>query len=131
VTEHVLMANGSKYVRRALIALKAAGLNIALDDFGTGHSSLSHLRDFPVDVVKIDKSFVQQMGRDDEIGAIVTAVINLAGSLNIASVAEGIETEEQMQLLRMAGCNIGQGYLIGKGMPADLVVSRVSARAAA
>jgi diguanylate cyclase (GGDEF)-like protein/PAS domain S-box-containing protein len=130
VTEHVLMANGSKYVRRALVKLKAAGVNIALDDFGTGHSSLSHLRDFPVDVVKIDKSFVQQMGRDAEIGAIVTAVVNLADSLDIASVAEGIETPEQKELLRLAGCDIGQGYLLGKPMAGDVVVSRLAKVAA-
>jgi len=131
VTEHVLMANGSKYVGRALVELKSAGVNIALDDFGTGYSSLSHLRDFPVDVVKIDKSFVHQMGQDGEIGAIVSAVVNLAKSLNIASVAEGIETEEQKELLRLAGCDIGQGYLLGKAMGAEVVVARLAAKAAA
>ena len=78
VTEHVLMASGSKYVHRALAVLKNAGATVALDDFGTGYSSLSHLRDFPVDAVKIDKSFVQRMMVDPEIAAIVSAVVNLA-----------------------------------------------------
>ena len=131
ITEHVLMANGSRYVHRALAELKKAGVTIALDDFGTGYSSLSHLRDFPVDVVKIDKSFVQRMISDPEISAIVTAVINLAHSLNIESVAEGVETQEQADLLRAAGCSLGQGYHLGEPQPADFVASRLAARAAA
>jgi len=131
VTEHALMANASKYVCRALALLKDAGTTVALDDFGTGHSSLSHLRDFPVDVVKIDRSFVKQMAEDEEIAAIVRAVINLAASLRIDSVAEGVETQEQEELLRAAGCALGQGFLLGRPSPADLVGSRISVRAAA
>ena len=131
VTEHALMANASKYVCRALALLKEAGTTVALDDFGTGHSSLSHLRDFPVDVVKIDRSFVRQMAEDEEIAAIVRAVINLAASLRIDSVAEGVETREQADLLRAAGCTLGQGFLLGRPSPADLVGSRASLRAAA
>ena len=131
VTEHALMANASKYVCRALALLKDAGTTVALDDFGTGHSSLSHLRDFPVDVVKIDRSFVKQMAEDEEIAAIVRAVINLAASLRIDSVAEGVETQEQAELLRAAGCALGQGFLLGRPSPADLVGSRISVRAAA
>lgn len=117
VTEHVLMAGTSHYVRRALAKLKEAGLAIALDDFGTGYSSLSHLRDFPVDVVKIDKSFVQEMLGDPEIAAIVASVINLARSLKMSTVAEGIETKEQADALRAAGCSLGQGYLLGEPQP--------------
>lgn len=131
VTEHVLMASGSKYVRRALAELKGAGVTIALDDFGTGSSSLSHLRDFPVDVVKIDKSFVQRMLVDPEIAAIVSAVINLARSLEIDSVAEGIETEEQADILRATGCSLGQGYLLGTPEGADMVAARHAVRSAA
>jgi len=131
VTEHALMANASKYVCRALALLKEAGTTVALDDFGTGHSSLSHLRDFPVDVVKIDRSFVKQMAEDEEIAAIVRAVINLAASLRIDSVAEGVETREQADLLRAAGCTLGQGFLLGRPSPADIVGSRASLRAAA
>jgi diguanylate cyclase (GGDEF)-like protein/PAS domain S-box-containing protein len=131
VTEHVLMASGSKFVHRALAMLKAAGVTIALDDFGTGYSSLSHLRDFPVDVVKIDKSFVQRMLEDAEIAAIVAAVINLAKSLRIVSVAEGIETEEQAEMLKASGCNLAQGYLLGAPQPAELVAASLQIRAAA
>jgi diguanylate cyclase (GGDEF)-like protein len=131
ITEHVLMANGSRYVHRALAELKKAGVTIALDDFGTGYSSLSHLRDFPVDVVKIDKSFVQRMICDPEIAAIVTAVINLANSLNIQSVAEGVESQEQADLLLAAGCSLGQGYYLGEPGPPDFAVARLVGIAAA
>lgn len=131
ITEHVLMASGSKYVHRALALLKSAGVTIALDDFGTGYSSLSHLRDFPVDAVKIDKSFIQQIVVDEEISAIVRAVINLARSLGIVSVAEGIETSEQADMLRAAGCSLGQGYLLGEPQPAEKVGTSTLARSAA
>lgn len=131
MTEHVLMGNASKYVARALAELKSAGISIALDDFGTGHSSLSHLRDFPVDVVKIDKSFVKQMVVDQEISAIVTAVINLAKSLRIVCVAEGVETEEQAQLLGAAGCDLAQGYLLGMPSGAEVIASQLIRHAAA
>ena len=131
VTEHALMANASKHVCRALAVLKTSGITVALDDFGTGHSSLSHLRDFPVDVVKIDRSFVRQMAGDEEIAAIVRAVINLAASLKIQSVAEGVETREQADLLRAAGCALGQGFLLGCPSPADLVSAGRPVRAAA
>jgi diguanylate cyclase (GGDEF)-like protein/PAS domain S-box-containing protein len=119
VTEHVLLANGSQSVCRALSALKETGVSIALDDFGTGYSSLSHLRDFPVDIVKIDKSFVQKVGSDTEIAAIVAAVVNLARSLNIRTVAEGLESEEQVKLLRAAGCDFGQGFILGRPTGAE------------
>lgn len=131
ITEHALMANASKYVCRALAALKNAGITVALDDFGTGHSSLSHLRDFPVDVVKIDRSFVKQMAIDDEIAAIVRAVINLAASLKIETVAEGVETHEQADMLRVAGCALAQGYLLGWPAPADVIAGSLASRAAA
>lgn len=131
ITEHVLMASGSKYVHRALALLKEAGVSIALDDFGTGYSSLSHLRDFPVDAVKIDKSFVQQMMVDAEICAIVSAVINLSASLGIVSVAEGIETDRQMEMLRAAGCSLGQGYLLGEPQPAEVIEGNSVTRSAA
>lgn len=114
VTEHVFLDRGTEFVARALRQLKQAGVRVSLDDFGTGHSSLSHLRDFPVDVVKIDRSFVAQMLDDQEIGAIVDAVIALARSLAIDVVAEGVETVEQMVRLKERGCTLGQGWLFGR-----------------
>lgn len=118
VTEQVFINRGADYVSRALGVLTREGVRISLDDFGTGYSSLSHLRDFPVDVVKIDRSFVARADEDSEIGAIVTAVINLAASLSIGVVAEGIETEGQRDYLIERGCQMGQGYLFGRPMRA-------------
>jgi diguanylate cyclase (GGDEF)-like protein/PAS domain S-box-containing protein len=121
VTEHAFLGRGPEYVARALNVLKEAGTTVSLDDFGTGCSSLSHLRDFPVDVVKIDKSFVQQMTEDSEIAAIVAAVIDLANSLSIEVVAEGVETPAQLELLRIMGCRIAQGHLFGAATAADTI----------
>lgn len=121
VTETVFTERGSDYVGRALQHLHDRGIRIALDDFGTGYSSLSHLRDFPVDIVKIDRSFVDGMGSDPEILAIVSAVVELAKSLDIGVVAEGVETKRQrVQLMRM-GCPYGQGYLFGRAVTASEV----------
>ncbi|WP_195908462.1 EAL domain-containing protein [Novosphingobium sp. Gsoil 351] len=121
VTEHVFVASASNYVERALKLLSRAGVRIALDDFGTGYSSLSHLRDFPVDVVKIDRSFIERMSDDREVCAIVKAVIDLAASLNLEVVAEGIETEEQRRQLADLGCQYGQGYLFGRAVQSSRV----------
>jgi diguanylate cyclase (GGDEF)-like protein/PAS domain S-box-containing protein len=119
VTEHVFVDRGMEFVSRALKALHDAGVRISLDDFGTGYSSLSHLRDFPVDVVKIDRSFVAKVLDDPAIAAIVTAVIDLASSLSMEVVAEGIELAEQASFLRTAGCHYGQGYLFSRAAPAE------------
>lgn len=132
VTEHVFFDRASEFVARALKALNEAGVRIALDDFGTGYSSLSHLRDFPVDVVKIDHSFISKMIEEQEIGAIVSAVIDLARSLRIDVVAEGVETEAQRDMLALKGCSFGQGYLFGRAAEADevqLLLRRVRAAA--
>jgi diguanylate cyclase (GGDEF)-like protein/PAS domain S-box-containing protein len=126
VTEHVFIERGSDYVGRALKLLAAEGVRIALDDFGTGYSSLSHLRDYPVHVVKIDQSFVDLIGMEPEIRAIVCAVIDLAKSLNIAVVAEGIETPEQRALLVKDGCQLGQGYLFGRAIQAGQVAALIA-----
>ena len=121
VTEHAFLGRGPEYVARALEMLKDAGATISLDDFGTGSSSLAHLRDFPVDIVKVDKSFVQQMTDDPEIAAIVAAVVDLANSLTIGVVAEGVETPLQLDLLRVMGCRIAQGHLFGAAVEASEV----------
>lgn len=118
ITEHAFVERHPEHVVRALRMLKDAGVRIALDDFGTGHSSLSHLRDFPVDVIKIDCSFVNRMLVDPSMLAIVRAVVKLGPDLSLDVVAEGIETLEQLQTLRSAGCGYGQGYLFGKAMDA-------------
>ena len=114
VTEHMLGERGSEYVIRALKLLKQHGVRIALDDFGTGQSSLAHLRDYPVDCVKIDKDFVQRIEQDSTIRAIVKAVGCLGPSLQLDLVAEGVETEAQRRILQDSGYQLGQGYLFGK-----------------
>ncbi|MGO8975892.1 MAG: EAL domain-containing protein [Steroidobacteraceae bacterium] len=112
ITESVLLQR-SKTNIGILHELRDLGVSVALDDFGTGYSSLSYLRIFPFDKIKIDKSFVSEMSRMDVCAAIVSAVANLGRSLNIVTTAEGVETEEQLELLRAAGCTQAQGYLFG------------------
>jgi diguanylate cyclase (GGDEF)-like protein/PAS domain S-box-containing protein len=113
VTEHAFVERGREYVARALDMVKSAGVTISLDDFGTGHSSLSHMRDFPVDLIKIDRSYTTLIAEDEEIAALVAGVIHLACSLGLEVVAEGVETTRQFDLLRSAGCHFAQGYLLG------------------
>jgi diguanylate cyclase (GGDEF)-like protein/PAS domain S-box-containing protein len=127
ITEHAFLGRANEYVARALRVLKEAGVTVALDDFGTGASSLSHLRDFPVDVAKIDMSFVQRMTEDDEIAAIVTAVVRLASSLSIQVVAEGVEKPAQLELLRAMGCRFAQGHLFTAAVEASAIARMVAA----
>ncbi|MEJ5978051.1 EAL domain-containing protein [Novosphingobium sp. PS1R-30] len=118
VTETVFLGRGAEYVERALRQLHDAGIRVALDDFGTGYASLSHLKQFPVDIVKIDRSFLHDFALDPQNQAIINTVINLGHSLDIEIVAEGIETREQERHLLSRNCTYGQGYLYGKAMPA-------------
>jgi EAL domain-containing protein (putative c-di-GMP-specific phosphodiesterase class I) len=118
ITESVFMGRGAEYVERALRQLHDAGIRIALDDFGTGYASLSHLKQFPVDIVKIDRSFLHDFSLDPQNQAIINTVISLGHSLDIAIVAEGIETREQERHLLARGCTYGQGFLYGKAVPA-------------
>jgi diguanylate cyclase (GGDEF)-like protein/PAS domain S-box-containing protein len=121
ITETVFMGRGAEYVERALRLLHDAGIRIALDDFGTGYASLSHLKQFPVDIVKIDRSFLHDFALDPQNQAIINTVISLGHSLDIEIVAEGIETREQERHLLARGCTYGQGYLYGKAVPAQRV----------
>ncbi|WP_160599880.1 sensor domain-containing phosphodiesterase [Allopontixanthobacter confluentis] len=113
VTETMLMANDRTTVQKVLQDLKGGGIQIALDDFGTGFSSLSHLRDFPIDKVKIDRSFVASICSNHQDRLIVQALISMALNLNIGVIAEGIEKVEQRKLLLQMGCLQGQGFLFG------------------
>jgi FOG: EAL domain len=123
VTENVYMAWGADVVAATIRKLHEAGVDIALDDFGTGYASLTHLRQFPIDKLKIDKSFVQS----PESSAIVDAVINMGMSLGMQVVAEGIEKPEQLSLLRMKGCDYGQGFLFAKPLEADRIAGFIEA----
>ena len=117
VTEGVVL-DQNETVRGALRRLRQEGFRIALDDFGTGYSSLSYLRDFEVDRIKIDKSFVQSLGHTVDAGAIVTAVVTLGHAMGLQVTAEGVETADQENFLRSAGCNVLQGFLFSKAVPA-------------
>lgn len=125
VTEHILLERGAECVANALRILKSRGVRISLDDFGTGHSSFAHLRDFPVDNVKIDRSFVSRMIGEPTILAIVEAMSRLGPALSIDVIAEGIETEHQRKVLLGAECQFGQGFLFGKAMSAGDVTRRL------
>jgi diguanylate cyclase (GGDEF)-like protein/PAS domain S-box-containing protein len=125
VTETVFLGRGAESVHRALALLNAQGVKIALDDFGTGYASLRHLKQFPVDIIKIDRSFVRDMEADPGDEAIVRAVINLGKSLGIHVVAEGIESEVQAQRLVRLGCDFGQGFLFSKAVGTNRVPALV------
>ena len=114
ITESVLMGAPGTYLE-ALLGLKLLGLSIAVDDFGTGYSSLAYLRRFPIDLIKIDKGFMDGLGQGDERGrSIMRAVVQLSEALGVTPVAEGVETAEQAQVLAEAGCYAAQGYYFGR-----------------
>ncbi|KQP73006.1 hypothetical protein ASF60_10720 [Methylobacterium sp. Leaf113] len=121
VTETVLLGSHVDRVSSVLSELHAAGIRVALDDFGTGYASLTHLKQFPVDEIKIDRSFIQDLGRNTNDAAIVAAVLQLGRSLGLDITAEGVETAEQAGFLRDHGCTFVQGYLHAKPMAANRV----------
>ena len=106
-------------VQRELTALEGLGMRLMIDDFGTGYSSLARLHRLNVDVLKIDQSFVQNLSPDSESYVLCHAMTQLAHSLGIATVAEGVETVQQLRMLRMMGCDEIQGYLASPPVPAD------------
>jgi predicted signal transduction protein with EAL and GGDEF domain len=118
ITESVLLAESRANIS-ILHRLRDLGVRISLDDFGTGNSSLSYLRAFPFDKIKIDRSFVQELPGNPQCVAIVRAVIGIGKSLDLAIVAEGVETIEQLEYLRKEGCTQMQGFLFAKPAPAD------------
>jgi len=126
VTETLLLHDTSE-TWATLAKLKALGISIALDDFGTGYSSLSYLRRFPFDKIKIDKSFVRDIGQHSDSITIVQAISDLASTLGMACVAEGVETEEQLRLVETARCEEMQGFLFSKPVPADMVLATLRA----
>lgn len=130
VTESVFLGRNAEIVERLLNRLSEAGISIALDDFGTGYASLSHLKQFPIDIIKIDQRFVRELHRNPDDAAIVRTVLNLAYSLGIRTVAEGIENEQQIEYLRAGGCRYGQGYYFGAALPGDNVPDILSIRQA-
>ncbi|MGX0888359.1 diguanylate cyclase (GGDEF)-like protein [Pseudomonas sp. ADAK2 TE3594] len=121
ITEGVLMQNVDATMV-ALNRLKALGVRLAIDDFGTGYSSLSYLQRFPIDVLKIDQSFIRGLSRDSNDAALVSAIISLGKSLKLTVIAEGVETLEQLNFLRALQCEEGQGYYFSKAVEPDAFV---------
>jgi EAL domain-containing protein (putative c-di-GMP-specific phosphodiesterase class I) len=119
ITESAIMED-PEAAQRILQGLKALGVRLAIDDFGVGYSSLSHLKYLlPVDIIKIDKSFIDGLPGAGDSRAIVTAIIQLAQALDVVAVAEGVETEGQAQILRELGCHLAQGYLFSRPLAPD------------
>lgn len=129
LTESLLMEDGEA-IRATLDRLRTAGIRISLDDFGTGYSSLSYLKDFPVNKIKIDQSFVRALSRDQTASAIIRAVAQLARDLGLRVNVEGVETPEEMSLLRLLGCDEIQGYLHGRPEGSDAISAFLRRQAA-
>ena len=121
VTESTVMVQPTR-AARTLALLREHGVRLAIDDFGTGHSSLARLRELPVSTLKIDRSFVADLPYDRGAAAIVAAIIQLSHSLGLQPLAEGIETQAQLEFVLEHGCTLGQGYLLGRPVPADQLV---------
>jgi EAL domain-containing protein (putative c-di-GMP-specific phosphodiesterase class I) len=122
ITETALVDN-IKIAQEIISQLRQAGVRIALDDFGTGYATLSQLLSLKLDRIKIDRSFVDRLGKDKESTTIVRAVLGLASGFDLETTAEGIENDGQLASLRAEGCLEGQGYLFGKAVPANDVQS--------
>jgi diguanylate cyclase (GGDEF)-like protein len=122
LTESMLMQHGEEVIA-VLQNLREMGVKLAIDDFGTGYSSLSYLRRFPVNRLKIDRSFVRDIASNADDAAITNGIISLAHSIHLRVVAEGVETAEQLEVLREAGCDEAQGYYLGRPMPAPEMIT--------
>ncbi len=129
ITESVMMQDMEMSIAR-LTELKSLGVRLAVDDFGTGYSSLNYIRRFPVDILKVDKSFVDGVNEGGEASALTAAVIELAGILNLKPVAEGIERADQLERLLELHCDLGQGFLFAKALPGDDLITLLGERVA-
>lgn len=125
LTERTMMSGGDGIIR-LLRRIRQRGVRLSLDDFGTGYNSLSYLKHFPVDALKIERAFVRDIAQDAETAAITRAIIGMARSLNKDVIAEGVETEVQSAFLRDAGCSHMQGFLFGAAMPAEKFEERLA-----
>ena len=125
VTETILVRDSDCAVANAVRTLRERGLRVALDDFGTGFASLTHLLTFPVDIIKIDRSFVARLMEDKTAGAIIGALVDIGRTLGVELVIEGVETPEQSAMLQGLGCVLGQGFLYAKPDTADVTTQRL------
>jgi EAL domain-containing protein (putative c-di-GMP-specific phosphodiesterase class I) len=122
ITEHAIMQDPG-VAARVLHALRELGVYLAIDDFGTGYSSLAQLRRLPLDILKIDRSFITDLGDSDEVEVIVTSIVAMAHAVGLDVVAEGVETARQLNLLRDLGCDQAQGYYLGKPAPIEQLLT--------
>ncbi|MDW8202608.1 MAG: EAL domain-containing protein, partial [Cyanobacteriota bacterium SKYGB_h_bin112] len=120
ITETIIMDQAEAAIA-TLTDLKSLGIQLQIDDFGTGYSSFSYLHRFPIDNLKIDRSFITELGTSDDSYKIVQAIITLAHSLGVTVTAEGIETKEQLACLNAMGCDYGQGFFFARAMSQDEV----------
>jgi EAL domain-containing protein (putative c-di-GMP-specific phosphodiesterase class I) len=127
LTESVLLDDG--YPASTLQALRDLGVHVLLDDFGTGYSSLAYLERFPIDALKIDRSFVASLEEGNERGAVLQAIFAMAAALGLEAIAEGVETTGQLRQLRHLGCRWVQGYVIARPLPADRVLAFIAEQA--
>ena len=118
ITESAFMED-IEFTKSMLEELKDIGVSISIDDFGTGYSSLSYLKRIPVDNLKIDMSFIREIAMDSDTASIVSAIVTMANALNLKTIAEGIETEEQLRILQVLNCNTGQGFHFSKPLPRE------------
>lgn len=129
ITESAVMENVETAIAK-LKEIQQMGIKIAVDDFGTGYSSISYLKQFPIDVLKIDQSFIKDIPNNKVDMSITNAIIDLAHSLNLLTIAEGVETNEQLDFLRNAGCDCIQGYFFSRPIPADQLIALLEKSAA-
>jgi EAL domain-containing protein (putative c-di-GMP-specific phosphodiesterase class I) len=122
ITESTVMSRAHE-VGALMTEIRALGISLSIDDFGTGYSSLAHLKQFPVQRLKIDRSFIQDLGRDEESTAIVRSIVELGHGLKLRVLAEGVETAEQLDMLRQMACDEYQGYLFSCPVPSAAVPS--------
>lgn len=123
ITEDAVVADAFDSSIEALMRLREVGTLIALDDFGTGYASLSHLLRLPVDVLKVDRSFVTNVSDHGDQQAIASTILALSRQFGYSTVGEGVETKADLRWLKQAGCTLGQGYLFARPMPAESVVT--------
>jgi EAL domain-containing protein (putative c-di-GMP-specific phosphodiesterase class I) len=129
ITESVLMRDTDRVARR-LQDLKSLGVGLAIDDFGTGYSSLGYLKNFPVDILKVDRSFISDISKESKHAVLAEAVVRMGTTLNLRTVAEGVEIEEQADELDALGCLVGQGFLFARPLPASACEEFLNSQAA-
>jgi EAL domain-containing protein (putative c-di-GMP-specific phosphodiesterase class I) len=122
LTEGILV-NNPTIAERKLAMLKEFGFILSLDDFGTGFSSIGYLRQFPFDLLKVDRSFIRDLGLNSTANALVQSLVSLGDAMDLSVIAEGIENEDQLKLLRLVQCEYVQGFLVSRPIPADALTA--------